>query len=429
MTRWDESWHRLREWTNGSGQAERLAAQIVLHQGYAVDPSHPLGGPDGGKDAICEKAGARWIMAVYFPRGQKEFAAIVDKFQHDLTGVVKNGATGVAFVTNQELRLHERAELSSLADPVSVDLFHLERVTAILDNPAMHAVREQFLGIPHESEDLIFLGGEGGKAPGAGGGGGAAIGSGAQGGHGGRGGDIAVLDGQPGELPGAGGGGGGAVGEGMQAGGGGGGGEQIQVEVSPEELSALRASGFHHLELRVGQGGRDSGPGEDSIVNFVTADGKILRSIIARGGAPGDPVRMPIPQGRYVTAGDIEAGFQISSLLLADCVHIRQGLFFLLSAGWAWYTVTTNPFRVDWPLACSAAFGRVDPNSVVRLSAVVRDPRGFQVLEVPFAVTGATTNTSVKLEFSGSEFGDWLIEIMSAETRLAKLPIKIQLQV
>jgi hypothetical protein len=58
--RWDETWHRLRDWTNGQGPSERLAAQILLNEGFtAFDPSHPLGGKDGGKDAICMKDGMR----------------------------------------------------------------------------------------------------------------------------------------------------------------------------------------------------------------------------------------------------------------------------------------------------------------------------------------------------------------------------------
>ena len=101
--RWDETWHRLREWTNGQGPSERLAAQLLLDAGYEnLDPSHPLGGKDGAKDAVCLKKGQRWIMAVYFPRGQQQFAAIKIKFASDLAGVAKNGASGIAFVTNQE---------------------------------------------------------------------------------------------------------------------------------------------------------------------------------------------------------------------------------------------------------------------------------------------------------------------------------------
>jgi hypothetical protein len=57
--------------------SERLAAQILHAEGYAdIDPSHPLGGRDGGKDALAIRSGKKWVMAVYFPRGQQAFEDI-----------------------------------------------------------------------------------------------------------------------------------------------------------------------------------------------------------------------------------------------------------------------------------------------------------------------------------------------------------------
>ena len=73
--RYDETWHRLIEWTKGQAPSERLAAQILVHEGFSsLDPSHPLGGPDGGKDAMANKDGLRFAMAVYFPRGPQQSA-------------------------------------------------------------------------------------------------------------------------------------------------------------------------------------------------------------------------------------------------------------------------------------------------------------------------------------------------------------------
>lgn len=146
--RWDETWHRLREWTNGQAPSERLAAQILLSQGYTdLDPSHPLGGKDGLKDAICFKGRKKWVMAVYFPRGQQPLKDIKDKLIHDLQGVAAANADGLVFVTNQELRLSDRKAIKALAGKTPIRLFHLERITAILDQPLMSAVRKQFLGI------------------------------------------------------------------------------------------------------------------------------------------------------------------------------------------------------------------------------------------------------------------------------------------
>lgn len=145
--RWDETWHRLREWTSASGAAERLAAQVLLDQGFTdLDPSHPLGGRDGTADALAQRNGKKWVMAVYFPRGQRSFNDIKTKFVDDFAGVASNGADALAFVTNQELR---RAQRKTLADAVSgpVEIFHLERLVAVLDQPRWSGLREQFLGI------------------------------------------------------------------------------------------------------------------------------------------------------------------------------------------------------------------------------------------------------------------------------------------
>lgn len=154
--RFDETWHRLRAWTKGQTPSERLSAQILLHEGYKdLDPIHPLGGKDGKKDALCTKDGKKWVMAVYFPRGEKEFRAIKDKFADDIEGVKENEADALAFVTNQELKLSERSKLEEIANGIPVELFHLERITAILDKPVMRDVRRQFLQINYGEEEKI----------------------------------------------------------------------------------------------------------------------------------------------------------------------------------------------------------------------------------------------------------------------------------
>jgi hypothetical protein len=136
-TRWDETWHRLQEWTNSQAPSERLAAQLLISDRYQdVDPSHPLGGRDGGKDISCTKDGLRCLAAVYFPRGQQDFKAIKDKFQEDFRKAEAQGPpiARFLFVTNQELRLAERQELKELAR-IEVELYHLERITAVITSP------------------------------------------------------------------------------------------------------------------------------------------------------------------------------------------------------------------------------------------------------------------------------------------------------
>ena len=124
--------------------SERLAAQVVLAEGYRdLDPIHPLGGPDGGRDGVATKDGIRWIVAVYFPRDQQTLPTIKSKLQSDYAGVAKHDAHGMVFVCNQELTDSQRDELrASVSGPL--ELYHLERVTAVLDQPRMGPVRRQF---------------------------------------------------------------------------------------------------------------------------------------------------------------------------------------------------------------------------------------------------------------------------------------------
>ena len=151
MRRFDETWHLLLEWTLGQAPSERMAAIILDEEGFdSIDPSHPLGGKDGGADAIIQKNGEPWVMAVYFPRGQQSIKDITDKLTSDVdkTKPKEPKPVGVAFVTNQELRLAEREELGKVGADTKVELYHLERITTILDRPHMAGMREQFLGIP-----------------------------------------------------------------------------------------------------------------------------------------------------------------------------------------------------------------------------------------------------------------------------------------
>jgi len=151
----DETWFRLREWTKGSKAAERLSYHVLRSEGYtSLDPSHPLGGRDGAKDVICKKDDNLWIGAVYFPRGQKTFRSIKNKFEGDLKGVDTHGAEGFAFITNQEITVTQRKELMALKD-CKIEVYHLERIATILDNPINLGIRLEYLEIPITLEEQV----------------------------------------------------------------------------------------------------------------------------------------------------------------------------------------------------------------------------------------------------------------------------------
>ena len=149
-----ETFYRLLEWDKGQAASERLAALILEQEGFRdIDPSHPLGGKDGGKDMLCEFNNFKWIGAAYFPRGQQSFNEIKKKYRHDLEGVYRNEAKGIAFITNQELSLMERKILEEMDKTVDVRIYHLERIANILNTPKMYGIRLEYLEIEMTKEE------------------------------------------------------------------------------------------------------------------------------------------------------------------------------------------------------------------------------------------------------------------------------------
>ena len=149
----DETYHRLLFWTYGQTLSERLAGHLLAAEGYrSLDPSHPLGGPDQGADAMCVKDGKNWVMASYFPYGPHDYADIENKLLADMEAGRHREPHGFAFVCNQKITNGERADLKKAAKKAAkdfeVDIFHLERNVHILDRPEMAQIREQYVYIP-----------------------------------------------------------------------------------------------------------------------------------------------------------------------------------------------------------------------------------------------------------------------------------------
>lgn len=151
-----ETWNRLLEWDQGQAPSERLAARLLtLEHFVSIDPSHPLGGKDGGKDIACERDGRKFIVACYFPRGQQTFGTIETKYTDDVEKIRGRGVDGLVFFTNQEITLGERASLAKIAEPLVLDLYHLERIAAIMDTPSAYGLRLEFLNVGINKEELI----------------------------------------------------------------------------------------------------------------------------------------------------------------------------------------------------------------------------------------------------------------------------------
>lgn len=120
-----------------------------------VDPQHPLGGPDGGKDILCSKDGHTFIAAVHFPREIIKFAATTNKFTSDLDASLKHERTGFVFLTNQSLTVGERTDLEKIAAGKGKRclIYHRERLRVMLDSPAGYGLRLRHLHVPMSNEE------------------------------------------------------------------------------------------------------------------------------------------------------------------------------------------------------------------------------------------------------------------------------------
>ncbi|WP_147291559.1 hypothetical protein [Pandoraea pnomenusa] len=305
----------------------------------------------------------------------------------------------------------------------------------------------------------ISLGGEGGRAPGAGGGGGGAIGANARGGNGGPGGKITLEgfadsaaavptlldsghtrlnDGQDGPAHGAGGGGAGTIGENAVGGDGGGGGDRVIARISEEEMEALRAEGFERIDFVIPEGGRAAKyPGEhaedggETVLNFVTANGRVLRTIRASGGR-GAQSTCEIPAGsREITPADISAGFRVSAILPADVVYVRDGVCSLLGGGFTFSNVESIPVDISWILLLKLDFGASVDNMSLAMFVTVDDPYGREVLRLPVvaqreheAEPGRVA--CVSLRFTARKSGPHAIRVLSGPFVLAQTSIEVR---
>jgi hypothetical protein len=147
---------QLRDWVHGDTAAERLAADILrLEQFQNIDPQSPLGGPDGGKDILCDKDRVLFVTACYFPNGQTTFSTVRKKFSADLGSSLRHGREGLIFITNQHLTPGERSELEALAakEGKRCLIFHRERLRVSLDSPHGYGIRLKHLRITLSSEE------------------------------------------------------------------------------------------------------------------------------------------------------------------------------------------------------------------------------------------------------------------------------------
>ncbi len=146
----------LAQWEAQSTAAERMSADILRIDGFmGIDPQCPLGGPDGGKDILCQKDGLTFVAACYFPTSDKDFAAIRTKFDDDLQSSLKHKRDAFIFITNQKLTPGERTDLEQRAAKKGKRciIYAREHLRVALDSPQGYGVRLRHLRVPMTTEE------------------------------------------------------------------------------------------------------------------------------------------------------------------------------------------------------------------------------------------------------------------------------------
>lgn len=146
----------LAQWEWQSTAAERMSADILRVDGFSgIDPQCPLGGPDGGKDILCEKGGLTFVAACYFPTSDQDFATSRTKFDDDLKSSLKHKRDAFIFMTNQKLTPGERGDLERRAAKKGKRciIYAREHLRVALDSPQGYGVRLQHLRVPMTTEE------------------------------------------------------------------------------------------------------------------------------------------------------------------------------------------------------------------------------------------------------------------------------------
>ena len=186
------------------------------------------------------------------------------------------------------------------------------------------------------------------------------------------------------------------------------------------------------VEIMVGKSvGLPGKRGEDTILRHSAPDGKILNEIIAKGGEP--VIDENNPPLRLVTQDDIQKGFTVTSLLLAECIHARNGLIDLLCASWQSYDVLEFPCECQFPFFCAFSMGELESETAVEITVDVLNPKDVSAFNRHFRVHrrrghGPVTlhNEFMNLKFLATESGVWSVRVASGDILLGRLPIEIK---
>ena len=123
----------------------------------------------------------------------------------------------------------------------------------------------------------------------------------------------------------------------------------------------------------------------------------------------------------------------VMAAFLANSVELRNGLFSVLSGGWATYPCNTLPAEYSWPLVIRMSLGGVRPGGSLKIQFVLLAPEGekidLQSIDVPRdnLASSPTWNGFVLLQPKITAAGLWTICIRTEEEELSRIPIEILL--
>ncbi|MFD2884124.1 hypothetical protein ACFS4T_21110 [Pseudomonas lini] len=203
-------------------------------------------------------------------------------------------------------------------------------------------------------------------------------------------------------------------------------------------MSALH-SGDLKMDVEVGEGGRpgkfpgehgrDGGP---SGIRFTSADGATSKFFGAAGGSGGKAGFIRPPGAIDLSEDDIDSGFRSTTFMLADALHIKNGLMYVMGGSINSYTVPSLPFDISAFMINVFSAGQLPDSSPRLLFYAIDDPSGVEVSFGSIVIPASESRGALSLcdwrniEFIASVPGVWIIRVLSGSYELSRLPIEIK---
>lgn len=175
--------------------------------------------------------------------------------------------------------------------------------------------------------------------------------------------------------------------------------------------------------------GQHTPDAEDTVLDFLTKDETVLKTLRAAGGRGVNSAASNLPDGvSELSASDIDGGFHITTLMAVNAAEHRDGLVFVLGGDWERLTVPSIPFDAVWNVVCAArwrAFERTVSRGIF-LSLI--HPTGRETSCQTLIIPAETTGWSRWIRPIGATFdaeGTWTLRVHSGGFLLAELGIPV----